>query len=82
MDFKYSDVEAMPDGHIDVTLFNRSGTHFGKRAPRTPFAGKVEDACGVRILCAYRRNPGTGKRVHERGDPAARLSRNALDDQS
>ena len=24
MDFKYGDVEAMPDGHIDVTFFNGS----------------------------------------------------------
>ena len=66
-DFKYSDVEAMPDGHIDVTLFHGAVRNSENEHLAHLLRAKSKAACGIRILRPHRRNPGTGEPVYARG---------------
>ena len=76
-DFKYSDVEAMPDADIDVTLFhgairNSENEHLARLLRAK---SKILVAFGS---CAHIVEFQAGKPLLARRHPEARLSRNAI----
>ena len=50
MDVKYKDVEAMPDGHIDVTFFNGSIRNSEQEHMAKLLRVEIQDPGGLRFL--------------------------------